>query len=225
MTVEPQRLRRADGELRKERLFRRALLKRPGQITGKARQNAPFDLRTVLHFEQQLVVADDLRHRKVDEEGEHFLRIGKLRRAEFARRDVRPRDRISLLRAIGAGEIVVLLFVEQIVLDDRPRGHDADDVPIDHPLAFLGIGKLFADGDLFAHRHEAGDVGIRRVEGNAAHGRALFQPAIPARQREIEQFGDADGVVEEHLVKVAQAVEHHAVLVFLLHLKVVLHHR
>ena len=61
--------------------------------------------------------------------------------------------------------------------------------------------------------------------GHAAHGRALFQPAVPPRQGEIQQFGRFDRVLEKQFIKIAEPEKDHAVRVLFLDALPELHHR
>ena len=184
-----------------------------------------LDFFALLDVEEKFVVADDLGDGEIDKVRQKRLFVLFAGSTEFARRDVCPREGVLPRTLDGAGDVVVLALVQKPVLDEGARRDDADDVPLHHAAPrFLGIGELFADRDLLAQRDELGDVCFRRVIGNAAHGRALFEPAVPPREREIEELRDAHGVVEEHLVKVAETIENDAVFVLLFDFEIVLHH-
>ena len=179
----------------------------------------------LLDVEEELVVADDLRNGEIDKMGKERLFVLLGTGGAFARRDVRPGEGILPRTPDGAGDVVILALVQKAVLDEGARRDDADDIPLHHAAARLfGVGELFADRDLLPQRNEFGDVRLCRVIGNAAHGRALFETAVPPREREVEELGDAHGVIEEHLVKVAETIENDAVFVLLFDFEIVLHH-
>ena len=61
---------------------------------------------------------------------------------------------------------------------------------------------MFGDGDAFAFADEALDVAVGGVVGDAAHG-----DSVAFGEGEVEDGGGGDGVLEEHLVEIAEAVE------------------
>ena len=60
---------------------------------------------------------------------------------------------------------------------------------------------------------------------HAAHGRALFQTAVLACQRQLQLFGHELCVLEKHLVKISETEKENASLVFFFELQILLHHR
>ena len=62
------------------------------------------------------------------------------------------------------------------------------------------------------------------MKRHAAHGSALRQTAVFSRQRQFQFPGDEDGVLKEHLVKVAQPEKEDCVLVLFLDAQILLHH-
>ena len=80
---------------------------------------------------------------------------------------------------------------------------------------------LIADGDLAAGLEQPGDVVIRGVKRDAAHGHRA-----PLGQRHVEQLRPGQGVVKKHLVKVAQAKEQQRLFrQFALDAAILRHHR
>ena len=223
---EPERLERLAAQLFHEGLFGPTRRERPRRIAGKRGQGAQGGL--PLRAEQISVVADDLRRGELDQLFQAVTQKGVPRKyagAKFARRDVRPRQRAQRAVAEGAGDVIVLFFVDQVIFDERARRNDADDVPFDHPLTGRRLGQLLADGDLLAHADQAGDIRVRRMKGNAAHRRALFQAAVAPGQRQIEELRDLLRVLKKHLIKISQPIKHDAVFVLLFDLEIVPHHR
>lgn len=216
------------AELFEQILFRMPDVERPGNVTGKGRKQIMPHLAAVAGGENHVLVADDLRRGQLHELIENIVERGsarKFHRGKFPRRDVRPGDGDAVARFVQTGDIVVSAFVEHRVVDERPRGDHPHDVPFHQPPPrFLGIGKLLADGDLFPHRNEPGDISVRGMIGNAAHGRPLLEAAVLARQRQIEQGGNLLCVLEEHFIKIPETIEQNTVLVFFLHLEIVPHH-
>ena len=60
---------------------------------------------------------------------------------------------------------------------------------------------------------------------HAAHRGAFTESAVLARQRQFQLARSSPRVIEEHLIKVTEAEEKNAVLIFRLGIKVLLHHR
>ena len=218
-------LERLTAQLLQQVLFGVTGRKRPRHIAGKGRQRPQSG--GALGAEQHPVVADDLGGRELHQifqTGRKRIFPRKIAGAEFARGDVCPGERTGAALAEGAGDVVVLLFVEEVFFDEGARGDDADDVSLHHAAARGGLGELFADGDLFAEGHEAGDIVVGRVVRDAAHGRALFQAAVAPRQRQVQKLRHLFGVFKKHLVKIAEAIEQDAVFVLFFDLQIVPHH-
>ena len=103
--------------------------------------------------------------------------------------------------------VVVFVILKHTVLDDGAGRDHADDVAFHKTLGLGRVFHLLTDGDLVALRDEAGHVALIAVERYAAHGRALFEAALLAREGQIQLPRDCERIVEEHLVEVTDAVE------------------
>ncbi len=66
---------------------------------------------------------------------------------------------------------------------------------------------MLGDGDAFAGLDDFGDVALGCVVGDAAHG-----DAVAFGEGDVEDFCGGLGVLEEHLVEVAEAVEEQDVI-------------
>ena len=66
---------------------------------------------------------------------------------------------------------------------------------------------MLADGHFVAGANEAGDVGLRGVVGDAAHGNGLALLAIARSEGDLKLAGGDDRVFVEKLVKIAEAEE------------------
>ena len=83
----------------------------------------------------------------------------------------------------------------------EPGGEDAGDLAFDE-FAGFGFGGLFGDGDAFAGLEQPGEVALGGVVGHAAHrGAAAFG------EGDVEDGRGGFGVLEEHLVEIAEAEE------------------
>ena len=125
---------------------------------------------------------------------------------------------------VQAGNVVVAVVLQHTAFNDRTGGDHPDDVPLDKPLGFSGVLHLLADGHLIALGDQARHIALVAVEGHAAHGGALRKAALLAGKGKIQLPGRRDGIIEEHLVKIADAVKKNFVLVLIFDLKILLHH-
>src|SRR5439155_23580577 len=95
--------------------------------------------------------------------------------------------------------------LEALLLEDRAGRDDAHHLAFHEPAP--ARRRLLAYGHRVALGQEAGDVRLRRVRREAAETHLVRVAAVPRRQREIEVARGGRGVLEEHLVEVAQAEE------------------
>ena len=79
---------------------------------------------------------------------------------------------------------------------------------------------MLADRDFLASPEKAGDIGPSRVVGNAAHGLALAMC-----EGQVQEGAGFDGVLEEHLVEIAEPKEEDRVAIPGLNRAILLHHR
>ena len=124
----------------------------------------------------------------------------------------------------NARDVVVFIILEHTALDDGAGRDHTDDIPLDKALGLSGVFHLLTDGDLVAFGDEPGHIAFVAVEGHPAHGGALLLTALLAGQRQVQLPRGRPGIVEEHLVKVADAVEQNLVLVLFFDFQILLHH-
>ena len=222
--AKPQHVHRGDGELVFQAFFCVCALKGIGQITGERGKKVAFELQPIFNGKEKFIVADDLRDRKIEKRGDDGVQALFLGAVELPRRDIRPCKRIVFSALESAGDEIILSRVQKALFGDRPRRNDADDVPLYHPLALFGIGELFADRDFLPRLEELLDVIIRGMIGHAAHGSPLFLAAVSARKRQIEDLACLFGVLEKHLVKVAEAIKDYTIGMSVFDLAPMLHH-
>ena len=125
---------------------------------------------------------------------------------------------------VQAGNVVVAVVLQHTAFNDRTGGDHPDDVPLDKPFRLGRVLHLLADGHLIALGDQARHIALVAVEGYAAHGSALCKAALFAGKGKIQLPGGRDGIVEEHLVKIADAVKKNFVLMLVFDLKILLHH-
>ncbi len=168
------------------------------------------------------VAFDDDQFRRVEggEDGEEVFGAGVGGDFEFAGGEIEPSGVESGFVEGERAEVVVALGVELVGREGGAGREDAGDGALDEFAGFGGLG-LIADGDFFAGGEELGDVVIRGVVGYARHGRFAA-----LGEGESAEFRHDGGVVEEHLVEVAEAEEQDRVAgESAFHLEVLLHHR
>ena len=68
------------------------------------------------------------------------------------------------------------------------------------------------------------DIGFSRMVRYAAHRSSFFEAAVSACKSKLELSGYKNRIVKEHLVEVTKTEHKDRVLVFLLDLKILLHH-
>ena len=152
---------------------------------------------------------------------------GKGRHVRMAGRHVAERYACVLLIQENAAEEVAAPVVEAGAVDDRAGRDDADDIALDKALGERRVLGLLADGDLVALGDQAGDVGVARMVGDAAHRCLILRrlAAVAGRQRQIELARGELGILVEHLIEVAQAEKEDRILILFLDLQILLHHR
>jgi hypothetical protein len=130
-----------------------------------------------------------------------LLAIGELGDGEFAGGVVGAGETPRLFVLEDGGEVVVLAVVEEVEIVDGAGGKDLGDLAFDE-LAGDGDGGLLAEGDAFAGLNELGDVPLRGVMRDAAHG-----DGVAFGEGDVEDGGGDFGVLEEHFVEITKAVE------------------
>ena len=125
---------------------------------------------------------------------------------------------------VQAGNVVVAVVLQHAAFNDRTGGDHPDDVPLDKAFRLGGVLYLLTDGHLIALSDQARHIALVAVEGHAAHGGTLRKAALLAGKGKIQLPGRRDGIVEEHLVKIADAVKKNFVLMLVFDLKILLHH-
>ena len=142
---------------------------------------------------------------------------------DVGKADARP-PAAALLFQVDGAEVVVLVLGQHAALNDGAGGHHPDDVPLDQAFGQGGVLHLLTDGHLVSLGDQPGHIGLVGMEGHAAHGGALLPAAVFAGQRQLQFPGCGEGIVVEHLIKVAHTIKENLVRVLLLDLKVLLHH-
>jgi hypothetical protein len=100
--------------------------------------------------------------------------------------------------------------VEHVLVQDGARSDDANDLPADDARAGAGRLDLLADGHLVTGLEELRQVAAGGVKGHAAHGDPIGALA-PGGERDAEQLGGTDRVLEEELVEIAEPEEEEGV--------------
>ena len=134
------------------------------------------------------------------------IRGGDLAKLELAGREVdggEPERGVSGDR----DDVVVAARREELVLEDRARSDDLDDVPLHDPPGLRRILELLADRHATAHFEQAGDVLVHGLHGDAREGDVPLSAVVPGGEGESQQAAPLLRVLEEHLVEVADPEE------------------
>ena len=107
--------------------------------------------------------------------------------------------------------------------EHRARRDNLYDFALRKPLR-LRVANLLGDGDLVALVDELRNVALSGMVRNAAHRRLLLVAAA-ARQSQPKFPRNELGVIEEHLIKIAEAKEQYLVGMPVLRFQILLHHR
>ena len=162
---------------------------------------------------------DDLGRPQALEFGQQFHFAVCLGRLEIAGGQINECQAVVAATLINGTKEVVPLGREHPLVEVRSRREDLGDRSF-HKLARFRLFSLITDRDLLARLQQARDVGVRRVERDAAHRHVLA-----FGERDVEQARALRRVVEEQLVEIAEPEEQQRVLGQLrLDLAVLRHH-
>ena len=147
---------------------------------------------------------------------------GEFCRAEIAGGEVEEGESGGVVGEVDGGEVVALLGGEGGIEGGAGR-EDPGDFAADDFFCELRVFHLVADGDAITLAEQAGDVVLRGVVRDAAHGDvALF---VASGEGDLQLAGGGFGVVEEELVEVAEAKEEQGVGVLAFGGQVLAHER
>ena len=133
---------------------------------------------------------------QLGEQGGFALHLGRL---EITRGQIHRGQPEDLSARINGRQEIISIRREQPLVEMGAGAENLRDLALDD-LAGAGLLQLLANRHLAAGLEQARDVAAGGVEGDAAHGcLAAFG------QGDIEQLRASPGVLEEHLVKIAQA--------------------
>jgi len=139
---------------------------------------------------------------------------------EFAGGKLEEGEAVEAAGAVDAGEVVRAGGLEHGVLEERAGRENGGDAALDDALGGGGVLELVAEGNLAAGAEDLRGVDVDRVVGHAAH-----RDALALGERDAQELGAEDRVVEEHLEEVAETEEEHGVAVELrLRAAVLKHH-
>ncbi len=151
-------------------------------------------------------------------------RTGKIHGGKFSGGDVAIGQALAFLTDVQRCQEVVFFFRKHGLAEQRSGGDDPHNVPPHDPLSQGRILHLLADGYFVAFFDELGDVEVRGVVRDPAHGRPFGLPAGLLGQGDLHVPGAHDGVFVEHLVKIAQTKEKNAIRILLFNTQILLHH-
>jgi hypothetical protein len=138
------------------------------------------------------------------------LQRGTLKGTEVSGGGVQESRSVSAVACAHRHQPRCATCVQRVLVQDRARSDDADDLPADDARARAGRLDLLADGHLVAGLQELRQVAACGVKGHAAHGNPVGALA-PGGERDAEQLGGTDRVLEEELVEIAEPEEEEGV--------------
>ena len=151
--------------------------------------------------------------------------VGQQRGMELTGGDIGKAQACLSVFHTDRGQIIVLSLIQHTVFQHGTRRHHPDNAPLYQPLCGGWVFHLLTDGHFIAFLHQPGQIGLIAVKRHAAHGRPLFQPAVPSGQGQIQFPGSDFRIVKKHFVEVSQPKKQQGPGVFLLELEVLFHHR
>ena len=148
-------------------------------------------------------------------------------RRELARGDVHERDAKEPVAPRGnRHQERRFTCIEIPWLGQRSRRHDAHDLAPHQALGLPRILDLFADRNAKTLFHEASDVGVGSMKGDAAHRDALTARILGSRrERQLKGPRRHQRVFIEHFVEVAHAEEENRIAMLLFGVQVLAHRR
>ena len=101
----------------------------------------------------------------------------------------------------GGSEVVVFGVIEEREIIDGGGGDDLGDFSL-YDFSGLGLAGLFCDGDTFVRFDEFCDVALSGVMRDPTHG-----DVISLGKGDVEDASRGLGVLKEHFIEVAEAIE------------------
>ena len=115
--------------------------------------------------------------------------------------------------------------LQGVGIDHQPGSDDPHDLPLDDSFGRFRVFDLFADRHLVAVFHQAGDIGLTTMIGDAAQGNLLGRPLVARSQGDIEHPRGGDGIFHEHFIKIAQTKKKNGVGIPGFDFQILPHHR
>ncbi len=126
--------------------------------------------------------------------------------------------------AADAGDKIVQAAVQRFHFQGGRRRQDVGDLPAHEPLGQGRVLHLLADGDLEALAQQLGGIIFPGVVGNAAQRHRVLLVLVARGQDHFQDGGGDPGVVEEHLVEIAEAEKKNGVGIAFFDLAVLAQH-
>ena len=124
---------------------------------------------------------------------------------KFAGTDVEKGDARGVFAEVYAGEEIVFLVIEYVVVKRDTRRHQFRNAALDDLLGQFGIFQLLADSHPLTGAHELGQVGIQRMIGKTGKLDVRSLSIGAAREGDTEDFGREYRIFRKRFVKVADA--------------------
>ncbi len=123
-----------------------------------------------------------------------------------------------LVTAFGQREqIVVLARAENIAVGNSAGSNDSRDLTAYEFRALLRRLHLVADGDFVPFAKKPGDVAVRGMIGDPAHGNWLFAVLVPGSEGNLQLTRSRHRIFKEKFVEIPEAEQQKSVRHILLH--------
>lgn len=116
------------------------------------------------------------------------------------------------------------LFVQKLVFRGHAGRNHPHHLPPDNALCRFGVFNLLAEGHPVACADHFGQIAAQGMVGHPAHGHFGLVIPAPGRQGDPHNPGAQLGVVQKHLVKIADPIKEHSVRILRFHLQILLEH-
>jgi len=124
----------------------------------------------------------------------------------------------------NGGQVIGLIGEEVLAFQDQTRRDHPGHLAANKTLGLPGIFHLVADGHLPAGSHQLGDIALGGMVGHPAHGNRVFRLLVARGERDFEDAGGSDRILQEQLVEIPHAIEQQGVRIPCLDFQVLLHH-
>ena len=173
---------------------------------------------------EKCIVADNFRRAEFVDLIRQFPFRRHFSHQEVACTDVGNGNAEPLVDINDSHQIVVLRLIQCLGAGDGSGGDDTDNLSFYQSLGLFGVFHLLRNSYLVALLDQPVQIVIKRMVGNAAHGRPFLQAAFFSCQSNLQFLRDGERIFKKHLIKIPQPVKQDTVRVLLLGFQIMDHH-